>query len=163
MGYIASYPPGVRENGGQYTHAAVWLASACLKAGMTGWGYRLLDMLLPEHRDERQYRAEPFVLAADVYSEPPLVGQGGWSWYTGAAGWYRRTVIYDLLGITAYGGKLHIKPNVPKEWQKFECTIRYGSAIYNITAKREAETREEISEGIPLLDDGKTHNITVSI
>jgi len=163
IGYISAYPPGIRENGGQYTHAAVWLASACFKAGMAGWGYRLLDMLLPEKRDLSIYRAEPFVLAADVYSEPPVIGQGGWSWYTGAAGWYRRTVIKDLLGISVHGGKLFVKPNVPKDWKEFECVIRYRKTLYRVKAKRETETREEINEGILLIDDGKIHEITVPV
>jgi cyclic beta-1,2-glucan synthetase len=163
MGYIASYPPGVRENGGQYTHAAIWMASACFKAGMAEWGYKLLDMLLPQNRDPAKYRVEPFVLAADVYSQPPLAGQGGWSWYTGAAGWYRETVINDLLGITLRGGRLFIKPNIPSDWPGFECAIRYGGALYQISVSRGAKQSKGIEEGILLIDDGEIHEITVSV
>ncbi|MDE6588839.1 MAG: hypothetical protein K2K53_00540, partial [Oscillospiraceae bacterium] len=87
-GYIKAYLPGIRENGGQYTHAAVWLALACLRLGWTEEGYELLSMLLPAKHDGMIYRAEPYVLAGDVYANPSHRGRGGWSWYTGAAGWY---------------------------------------------------------------------------
>lgn len=90
-GYIKGYLPGVRENGGQYTHGAVWLALACLRLGRTEDGLELLRALLPERRRTQIYQAEPYVLAADVYAAPGHLGRGGWSWYTGAAGWYYRT------------------------------------------------------------------------
>ena len=87
---------GIRENGGQYTHAAVWLAMACLRLGMAGEGYQILHALLPAGKDSKVYRAEPYVLAADVYTGPDHLGRGGWSWYTGAAGWFYRAAVEDL-------------------------------------------------------------------
>lgn len=109
-GYIQSYGPGFRENGGQYTHAAIWLSMACLNSGKRADGLRLLLSLLPERHDALTYGAEPFVLPADVSSNPDHFGKAGWTWYTGSAGWYWRVVIEDLLGIRAENGRVHIKP-----------------------------------------------------
>ena len=106
VGYISSYGEGFRENGGQYTHAAVWLASACIKVGMVQEGQEILLMLLPENHNLSLYEAEPYVLAADVYSAKGHKGEAGWSWYTGSAGWYYRVIIEDLLGLELKGGCL---------------------------------------------------------
>ena len=129
-GYIRSYLPGVRENGGQYTHGAVWLAAACLRCGETELGYRLLQMLLPETHREAEYQAEPYVLAADVYSNPAMAGRAGWSWYTGAAGWYLRTVTEELLGVHRKDGKLQIRPKLPKDWER--CRINVDGAEFEL-------------------------------
>ena len=112
-GYIASYGPGFRENGGQYTHAAIWLASACLKRGRIDDGVSILLDLLPENHDLSVYEAEPFVIAADVYSCPGHEGEAGWTWYTGSAGWYLRVVLEDLLGLQLWAGKLYVRPRLP--------------------------------------------------
>ena len=109
-GYITSYGMGFRENGGQYTHAAVWLASACFRAGMRREGEEIMQMLLPENHTGSIYEAEPFVLPADVYSAPGHEGQAGWTWYTGSAGWYFRTAAEDMLGLKLKDGRLGFTP-----------------------------------------------------
>lgn len=122
-GYIVSYGEGFRENGGQYTHGAVWLAMAALRVGRISEAWDILRMLLPECGDLRRYGAEPFVLAADVYSAPGHEGECGWSWYTGAAGWYFRAVTEELLGLKLSGGKLTISPRLPAELRY--CRVRW--------------------------------------
>lgn len=112
-GYIASYGAGFRENGGQYTHAAVWLAAACLRRGREKEGMAILLELLPENHDTARYEAEPFVLPADVYSARGHEGEAGWTWYTGSAAWYLRVVIEELFGLKLYSGKLYIRPRLP--------------------------------------------------
>lgn len=121
-GYIASYGKGFRENGGQYTHAAVWLAAACLRRGRENEGAAILRDLLPEGHDPLRYEAEPFVLAADVYSALGHEGEAGWTWYTGSSGWYFRTVTEELLGLRLYCGSLYIRPRLPDDFKP--CTIR---------------------------------------
>ncbi len=111
-GYLASYGKGFRENGGQYTHGAIWLAMACLRRGRLQDGLRLLQMLLPENHDLRRYQAEPFVLAADVSAAEGCEGMAGWTWYTGSAGWYFRAVVQDLLGLRLQDGRLEIQPRL---------------------------------------------------
>ena len=113
-GYIQSYGPGFRENGGQYTHGAVWLAMACLKAGKRAEGLQLLLDLLPEGHDGLTYGGEPFVVPADVSTNPDHFGEAGWTWYTGSAGWYLRIATEELLGIVPENGRLCIYPkNTP--------------------------------------------------
>ena len=109
FGYIACYGEGCRENGGQYTHAAVWLARACFLAGRADAGREILSMLLPEGRDAARYGAEPYVLPADVCAAPGREGEAGWTWYTGSAGWYFRTVTENLLGLRRRDGKITAK------------------------------------------------------
>jgi len=123
-GYIKGYVPGVRENGGQYTHGAIWLASALLHEGRTEEGYALLHALLPRGGE---YAAEPFVLAADVWTNPDRYGEAGWSWYTGSAGWYFRTVTEDLLGLRLEDGKLTASPRLPENWGGFEAIWTDGN------------------------------------
>ena len=144
-GYIRAYLPGVRENGGQYTHAAVWLASACLRCGETELGWRLLEALLPGGREERVYQAEPYVLAADVYAHPDMPGRAGWTWYTGAAGWYLRTVIEELLGLHVRGGILTVEPRLPESWPGYTATLKAGGKEWTVKVRRgePPEVREE--------------------
>lgn len=120
-GYIKSYGAGFRENGGQYTHAAIWLALACLKRGRQQAAYDILLDLLPSSHDARRYMAEPFVLAADVYSAPGHEGEAGWSWYTGSSGWYFRVFYEELLGLKMWSGKLYIRPCLPNSFPG--CTV----------------------------------------
>ena len=115
-GYISGYGEGFRENGGQYTHAAIWLAMACLQRGREREGRRLLHMLLPETKNIARYEAEPFVLPADVCAAPGRIGAAGWTWYTGSAGWYFRAVCEGLLGLRLKGGKLQARPGVLKDY-----------------------------------------------
>jgi cyclic beta-1,2-glucan synthetase len=124
-GYVKSYGPGFRENGGQYTHGAIWLASAFLRAGRTAEGYDLLRTLLP--RGDTDYAAEPFVLSADVWTNPDRYGEAGWSWYTGSAGWYFRAAAEDLLGLRLQDGKLTAAPGLPEGWEGFEAVWTDGT------------------------------------
>lgn len=116
-GYIESYGPGFRENGGQYTHAAVWLAMALLKTRRPREALELIEALIPEDKPTEIYKGEPYVLAADVYSNPGHMGQAGWTWYTGAAGWLWRVVTEELLGIRLRDGELSVNPLLPEEWK----------------------------------------------
>ncbi|MGI5972246.1 MAG: GH36-type glycosyl hydrolase domain-containing protein [Oscillospiraceae bacterium] len=147
-GYIRGYVPGVRENGGQYTHAAVWLALACYELGWNEEGWDLLRALLPETHPTEVYRAEPYVLAGDVYTNPDHPGRGGWSWYTGAAGWYYQTTISGLFGITVKDQCLSISPKLPAGWPG--CSARWEGKGWTLllTVRR--------GEGPALLLDGET-------
>ena len=136
-GYIKGYPPGVRENGGQYTHAALWsvMAFAALQQGDAA--ARLFSLLNPiNHARSRagvqRYKVEPYVVAADVYSNPRHVGRGGWTWYSGSAGWMQRAGVESILGLRLQGDILHLDPCVPKGWPRFAMTLRYHSACYQI-------------------------------
>ena len=130
-GYIASYGPGFRENGGQYTHAALWLALALLRRDRADAAWDVLSALLPGGKDTSVYLAEPFVLAADVYSAAGHEGEAGWSWYTGAAGWFLRIVTEELLGLRLRGGTLTLRPRLPKPLSP--CTVVYRGRTFRIT------------------------------
>jgi cyclic beta-1,2-glucan synthetase len=139
-GYIKGYPPGVRENGGQYTHAALWMAMAMARKGDGGRAVQLLRMLNPiEHaRDAKavwHYGVEPYVVAADVYRLPGRVGQGGWSWYTGSAAWMYRAWIEEILGLQIRGVQMRIDPVIPEAWPGFSLRYRHGESIYNISVE----------------------------
>ena len=123
-GYIESYGPGFRENGGQYTHGAVWLAMALLRENRTDEAMDLIEALLPDKRKLENYEAEPYVLAADISSNPDCIGKAGWSWYTGSAGWFFRTVTEDLLGIKLKNGELYFEPKLPSCWSEVCVTLR---------------------------------------
>ena len=124
-GYIKAYPPGIRENGGQYTHGAIWSVFAHAKLGQAERALEVFSLLNPinhsrTEQEARTYRVEPYVIAADVYSVPPHVGRGGWTWYTGSAGWMYRAGLEAILGVTREGSLLRIKPCVPATWDGFE-------------------------------------------
>ncbi|WP_163339831.1 GH36-type glycosyl hydrolase domain-containing protein [Desulfopila sp. IMCC35008] len=136
-GYIKGYPPGVRENGGQYTHAALWMAMAMARKGDGERAAKLLRLQNPiEHARDAEavwrYRVEPYVVAADVYRLPGKIGQGGWSWYTGSASWMYRAWIEEVLGVQIRNGELRIHPVFPDSWDGFSVRLRYGEAIYDI-------------------------------
>jgi len=176
-GYIKGYPPGVRENGGQYTHAALWAAWAFARAGQGDRAHALFDLLNPlrhaaDPASASRYRLEPYVVAADVYGAPPHVGRGGWSWYTGSAGWMYRLGLEAILGLRRDGAALLIEPSIPESWSGFEIDYRYGTATYRI----QVENPDGVSHGVrgieldgaalpqlraPLLDDGSTHAVVV--
>ncbi len=122
-GYIKSYAPGYRENGGQYTHGAVWLAMALLRTGDRERGAEILQCLSPWGRDTARYRTEPYVLAADVYEAPGQEGRGGWTWYTGSAAWYYRAVTEELFGLRVRDGVLFVEPALPESWGP--CRVRF--------------------------------------
>ena len=131
-GYIESYGPGFRENGGQYTHGALWLAMALLRENRTDEAVELIQALLPDNRDLTNYEAEPFVLAADISSNPDCNGKAGWSWYTGSAGWFYRTVTEDLLGIKMQNGEVSVTPKLPSSWSGCKITLRDKNGIEQV-------------------------------
>lgn len=140
-GYIKGYVPGVRENGGQYTHAAVWVAMALAKLGRADDAWRIARMLNPATHSHdaagaQRYRLEPYVLAGDVYAAAGHVGRGGWSWYTGSAGWMYRLLIESLLGLKREGTRLGFAPCVPDDWTQWEVDWRCGAALYQIEFTR---------------------------
>jgi len=148
-GYIKGYPPGVRENGGQYTHAALWSAWAFLELGKIEEGFELFQLLNPIlHADvfekALQYRVEPYVVAADVYSVEPFTGQGGWTWYTGSSSWMYRLGLEGFLGLKKRGDKLEVNPHIPKDWPGFHITYRFGAATYEI----QVQNPEHVNQGV---------------
>ena len=145
-GYIKGYPPGVRENGGQYTHAAIWSVIAFAALGDGDKANELFSILNPINRAStragvHRYKVEPYVAAADVYAEPPHVGRGGWTWYTGSAGWMYRAGIEWLLGFRLRGAVLHLDPCIPRAWRRFEIAFRYHGSRYEITVETLAGCR----------------------
>jgi cyclic beta-1,2-glucan synthetase len=178
-GYVKAYPPGVRENGGQYTHAAVWLLWALAAVGDADRAVALLQTLLPAHhartRDAAaRYRVEPYVLAADVYGAPPWTGRGGWTWYTGAAGWAFRLGIEMLLGVQLDHGAWRLDPCIPRRWPSFEVTLRDGATSFHIrVANPQGVTRgvaAVVLDGVPLaepvlprLRDARDHEVEVTM
>ena len=150
-GYIKAYPPGIRENGGQYTHAAMWSTLAFALLGDGDRAGELFSILNPiNHASTRagihRYKVEPYVVCADVYSSPQHVGRGGWTWYTGSAGWMYRTAVEGILGIHLRGGILCINPCIPRGWTGFEITYQYGSSRYRIAV----ENPRGVSTGVTL-------------
>ena len=144
-GYIKGYVPGTRENGGQYTHAAIWTTWAYLELGRAATAERLFRLLNPVlHADTAaavdRYKVEPYVIAADVYSVAPHTGRGGWTWYTGSAAWMYRLGIEGILGLRRTAGGLHIDPCIPPDWPGFEATYRHGSATYHIQVRRDGSS-----------------------
>ncbi len=156
-GYIKSYPAGVRENGGQYTHAAVW---ACIAEAILGNNERAMqyfDTINPINKDVSKYKKEPYALCADVYSKKGFEGVGGWSWYTGAASWLYRAGIEYILGMKKEGDKITFSPCVPSSWKSFSLSYKFFDTEYNFTlSKGENKTGQ-----ITLVNDKKTHNIEV--
>jgi cyclic beta-1,2-glucan glucanotransferase len=178
-GYIRAYPPGVRENGGQYTHAAIWLLWALAQSGETDRAFALLQRLLPVHHTRTReaadwYRAEPYVLASDVYGAPPWTGRGGWTWYTGAAAWAYRFGVEMLLGIRGDAGAWRIDPCIPARWPGFEVTLREGDTSFRVrVANPRGVSRGVVAvllDGAPLaeavlprLQDGRLHDVEVTM
>lgn len=164
-GYIRGYVPGVRENGGQYTHSAIWAAMAFVEAGRTEQAWQLLDMINPlrhamTREDVEIYKAEPYVAAADVYAVEPHVGRGGWTWYTGSAGWLYRLIIESLLGIHREGNRLRVEPKLPASWPGFAFTYRFGATKYQVDVRTvPAEEQPPSDVWIELVDDGLEHHI----
>lgn len=176
-GYIKAYPPGVRENGGQYNHAAVWLAMAFARRGDGDRAVALLQAVNPIERartpeELERYKVEPYVLAADVYTHPDRRGRGGWTWYTGSSGWMYRVWLEEILGLKRRGNTLRLAPAIPADWPGYAITYRFGETLYEI----EVENRGGAGRGeaavefdgaplpggtIPLVDDGGRHRVRV--
>jgi cyclic beta-1,2-glucan synthetase len=180
-GYIKGYPPGIRENGGQYTHGAIWLAWAFSCLGDGDSAMRLFSTLNPishsaSQADADRYKVEPYVVAADVYSAPGHVGRGGWTWYTGSAGWLYRCGLEALLGLTKRGGAIELHPVIPARWPGFRIRYLWGRSTYLIDVKNPNAVMQGVSrlivDGKPvkadpprfvLVDDGKEHRIDVTM
>jgi cyclic beta-1,2-glucan synthetase len=178
-GYIKGYPAGVRENGGQYTHAAAWAVFAFAKLGDGDKAFELLSLINPiNHASSatgiQRYKVEPYVIAGDVYSVPPHAGRGGWTWYTGSAGWTYRVALERILGCRFQGKNLLIDPCIPKTWRVYEMSVRYRTARYEIVVenplgvcrgilavKVDGEMQSDKSGLIPLVDDGLSHRVQV--
>jgi cellobiose phosphorylase len=168
-GYIRGYVPGVRENGGQYTHAAIWAAMAFAALGETARAWELLGMINPLHHGESPgrtavYKVEPYVVAADVYAVAPHIGRGGWTWYTGSAGWMYRLAVESLLGLRLEGDKLRLTPCLPADWPGFKLRYRYRDTVYRIAVMHdESGSVEPFEHVIPLVDDRVEHVVEVRI
>jgi cyclic beta-1,2-glucan synthetase len=177
-GYIQGYLPGVRENGGQYTHAALWVVLAFAALGEGDRAAELFAILNPiNHTSTRagvhRYKVEPYVAVADVYAQPPHVGRGGWTWYTGSAGWMHRVGLEWILGFRVRGAALHIDPSIPRDWSGFTIHFRYHSARYEVTVENPRGAARGVSHveldgmalpditTIALADDGVTHRVRV--
>ena len=180
-GYIKGYPPGLRENGGQYTHAAAWSVMAFAALGEGDKAGALFWMLNPINHartrtDAHRYKVEPYVVAGDVYAAPGQAGRGGWTWYTGSAGWLQRAGVEGVLGLRIRAGFLEIDPCVPRSWPGFQATVRVGASRYEIVV----ENPNGVSRGVltgkldgamllgrplraPLKDDGADHRIEVTL
>ncbi len=166
-GYIRGYPPGIRENGGQYTHAACWVVMALALLGQADQAWEAYRMLLPStHSDTQEkalrYRVEPYVIAADIYGEPPHAGRGGWTWYTGAAGWMVRVAYVYLMGYRRRGQFASISALLPEGWDSVSMRVRVGASVYTFSARRDCgsptlDGQPLPPEGVSLTDDGQSH------
>ncbi len=177
-GYIKGYVPGVRENGGQYTHAAIWAAMAFARLGDNRRAWDLFAMICPVNHarstgETAIYKVEPYVVAADVYAAPPHTGRGGWSWYTGSAAWMYRLIVESLLGLRLEMGKLRFTPCLPADWEGFKMHYRYRETVYHITVLKTPVGNGELGvsvdgitqhdKTISLVDDHKEHWCEVRI
>jgi cellobiose phosphorylase len=181
-GYIKGYAPGVRENGGQYTHAGIWAAMAYAALGDSRRAWELTTMINPANHAKSPeaiacYKVEPYVMAADVYAVAPHTGRGGWTWYTGSAGWMYRLIVESLLGLRLEGDRLHVAPCLPAHWAGLKIHYRYRETVYHIdivqTRAGEDAKRHEVrvtvdgvaQEGpaIPLADDRLEHVVQASV
>jgi cellobiose phosphorylase len=178
-GYIKGYIPGVRENGGQYTHGAIWTVMAFALMGEHDRAWELFTLLNPVNHGATAaqiatYKVEPYVVAADVYAVAPHTGRGGWTWYTGSAGWMYRLLVETLLGVHREGDLLRLAPRMQAKWSTYKIHYRYRQTVYHITISRLAagaagETAllldgENIEgTGVPLRDDGKEHAVECKV
>ncbi|HZW42086.1 MAG TPA: glycosyl hydrolase family 65 protein, partial [Agromyces sp.] len=178
-GYIKGYVPGIRENGGQYTHAATWVALATALQGRGDRAMELWNLINPishamSSRAVQHYKVEPYVVCADVYGAAPHTGRGGWTWYTGSAGWLYRVAIEAILGFQVRGDTLHLAPCIPRSWPQFELSYRYRSSTYRILVDNSAGTgcgvrsveldgQRVPNDALPLRDDATTHHAVVRL
>ena len=171
-GYIRGYVPGVRENGGQYTHAAIWAAMAFAAQGDATRAWEVFRMINPVNHATTDtavavYKVEPYVVAADVYAVAPHVGRGGWTWYTGSAGWMYRLILESLLGLTRHDALLRVAPCLPAGWGPATIRYRFGGTIYEIVITT-GDSARLVLDGVarddarvPLVDDGQPHRVEV--
>ena len=174
-GYIKGYLPGIRENGGQYTHSAIWAIMAFARLGDKQRAWEVFGIINPVNHAKSatavaRYKVEPYVVAADVYALSPHTGRGGWTWYTGSAGWMYRLITESLLGLRLEVDQLHFKPCLPAGWEGFTMHYRYRETVYHIRIVQGAgdagmtidgEVRE--GDAIPMVDDGRGHVVEVRL
>ena len=175
-GYIKGYVPGVRENGGQYTHAGIWAAMAFAALGDNARAWELTRMLNSVNHGNSaaaiaQYKVEPYVISADIYAVEPHAGRGGWSWYTGSAGWMYQLLLQSLLGLQIEGSRLRLQPVLPADWPGFSLSYRFGASTYQIVLQQSApvDSQQQVSlDGVlqakpevQLVDDGQEHRIDI--
>jgi cellobiose phosphorylase len=175
-GYIKGYVPGVRENGGQYTHAAIWAAMAFAELGDARRAWDVWGLINPiAHGSSpdavETYKVEPYVVAADVYAVAPHVGRGGWSWYTGSAAWMYRLILESLLGLRLQGDRLRIEPCLPADWAGFTVHYRFRETVYHIAVHQAPHVGGEqrltldgdpqAAMAVPLADDRVEHQVEV--
>jgi cyclic beta-1,2-glucan synthetase len=165
-GYIKGYPPGLRENGGQYSHAAMWSIVAFAELGDGDRAHGLFELLNPinhaqKDTDVARYKVEPYVIAADVYSVPPHRGRGGWTWYTGSAAWMYRAGVESILGINRRGDRITLSPRIPESWPGFDATIKVGEAEYRITVTRDRAGPRAHFDGEPVLPSGGQFEVPI--
>ena len=176
-GYIKGYPPGVRENGGQYTHGSLWVPLALARRGEGDKAVAILRMMNPvEHahtpEDVERYKTEPYVVAADIYALEGHVGRGGWTWYTGSAAWMYRVWLEEVFGFHLRGDKLTLNPCIASEWNGLTLRYRYRSARYEIVIENphhvctgveavELDGKAVIDKIVALKDDGQEHTVHV--
>jgi cyclic beta-1,2-glucan synthetase len=177
-GYIKGYVPGVRENGGQYTHAAIWTVMAFAALGDQRRAWELMSLINPLNHGSTPpgiaiYKVEPYVIAADVYAVPPHIGRGGWTWYTGSAGWMYRLITESLLGVQLDVDKLRFTPCLPPSWPSLKIHYRYRETFYHITIRNSGsgvvvnrivtDGTEQPEPFVPLVDDRNDHNVEVDV
>ena len=176
-GYIKGYLPGVRENGAQYTHAALWAVLATALQGDSDRAFELYQMINPltharTPEEVETYKVEPYVVAADVYTAEGQLGRGGWTWYTGSASWMYRVGLEGILGFTKRGDRLFIEPRAPTSWPEYKIEYRYGKSVYQIVVRNEdrlsggavevtVDGNSSADGGFQLVDDGARHEVTV--
>jgi len=176
-GYIKGYPPGTRENGGQYTHAATWTAWAFACLGDGKQAAALFDLLNPVFQSDSEekaliYHVEPYVVCADIYSQPPYVRRGGWTWYTGSSAWMYRLGLEAILGFNKVGNSLRIDPVISPDWDGFEIHYQFGESVYLIQVKNPERVTQHVRQIfldgqllnnglVPLVDDHHTHRVDV--
>jgi cellobiose phosphorylase len=177
-GYVKGYVPGVRENGGQYTHAAIWAVMAVAAAGNSSRAWELFQLINPVHHGDteaaiRKYKVEPYVVAADVYANPQHAGRGGWTWYTGSAGWMYRLITESFLGVHLEVDRLRFAPCLPADWRTLKIHYRYRETLYHITIRNFGSGRivkRLMADGVDqpdgilqMHDDLQDHNIEVEV
>ena len=175
-GYIKGYVPGVRENGGQYTHAAIWAGMAFAELGECSRAWEVLNIINPINHartpeDAEIYKVEPYVVASDIYAVFPHVGRGGWTWLSGSAAWLYRMIIESLLGLSLQNGKLRFSPCLPADWKEFKMSYRYRDTSYKIVIRQAARGTDQTvvsldgkimeDSAITLLNDRQEHAVEV--
>jgi cyclic beta-1,2-glucan synthetase len=174
-GYIMDYPEGVRENGGQYTHSVAWYIMALIKSGYRDRAYNYYQMINPVNRayDEKsvnKYKVEPYVIAADIYSNKNNPGRGGWTWYSGSAGWFYNVGLTEILGFKKEDNKIRFKPSVPSGWKSFEIEYHYQETIYKIKVNVNSTKDDIILDGekqnkdyITIKNDKRIHAVVINV